>query len=208
MTAWQFGSMQMFGYDLIVADPPWDFENYSDAGTAKGADPHYQVMSLDAIKALRVGELAARDCLLLMWTCGWTIATGQAQQVAAAWGFRPLTEIVWRKTTTSGKVRMGTGYRVRTCHEPILLCVTGNPTHEPFLSCFDGIARQHSRKPEEFYRMVDACCPNLQGRADLFSRKSRPGYDGWGHQTGKFDDEGNEAPPPPPPPPQFLRAPI
>jgi hypothetical protein len=26
--------------DVIIADPPWDFENYSAAGTAKGADPH------------------------------------------------------------------------------------------------------------------------------------------------------------------------
>jgi hypothetical protein len=30
--AWQFGTLVMFGYDVIVADPPWDFENYSDAG--------------------------------------------------------------------------------------------------------------------------------------------------------------------------------
>jgi hypothetical protein len=33
MSAWQFGMLVMFGYDMIVADPPWDFENYSDAGT-------------------------------------------------------------------------------------------------------------------------------------------------------------------------------
>ena len=35
MAAWQFGTLAMFGYDVIVADPPWDFENYSDAGTKK-----------------------------------------------------------------------------------------------------------------------------------------------------------------------------
>ena len=57
MAAWQFGALAMFGYDLIVADPPWDFENYSDAGTKKGADPHYGVMPLEAIKALPVHEL-------------------------------------------------------------------------------------------------------------------------------------------------------
>jgi len=32
MAAWQFGALAMFGYDLIVTDPPWDFENYSIAG--------------------------------------------------------------------------------------------------------------------------------------------------------------------------------
>jgi hypothetical protein len=44
-----------------VADPPWDFENYSEAGSAKGADPHYEVMPLDAIIALPVGQLARGD---------------------------------------------------------------------------------------------------------------------------------------------------
>ena len=67
MTTWHFGTLRMFGYDAIVADPPWDFENYSEAGTKKGADPHYSVMALEKIKALRVGELAWRDALLLMW---------------------------------------------------------------------------------------------------------------------------------------------
>jgi N6-adenosine-specific RNA methylase IME4 len=85
---WQFGALRMFGYDVIVADPPWDFENYSAAGTLKGADPHYDVMPLNAIKALRVHELARGDCLLLLWTCGWAIATGQAQEVARAWCFQ------------------------------------------------------------------------------------------------------------------------
>ena len=62
--------------DVIIADPPWDFENYSAAGTAKGADPHYDVMPLDQIQALPVGQLARGDCLLLLWTTGWAIATG------------------------------------------------------------------------------------------------------------------------------------
>jgi N6-adenosine-specific RNA methylase IME4 len=132
MAAWQFGTLAMFGYDLIVADPPWDFENYSDAGTKKGADPHYGVMPLEAIKALPVHELARGDCLLLLWTTGWAIATGQAQEVARAWGFKPISEIVWLKRYPSGKARIGTGYRVRTMHEPILVCTVGNPQHKPF----------------------------------------------------------------------------
>ena len=80
MAAWQFGTLAMFAHDVIVADPPWDFENYSDAGTKKGADPHYSVMALKEIKALPVHELARGDCLLLLWTTGWAIATGQARR--------------------------------------------------------------------------------------------------------------------------------
>jgi N6-adenosine-specific RNA methylase IME4 len=181
---WQFGSLRMFGYDVIVADPPWDFENYSDAGTVKGADPHYSVMSLADIKALRVGDLARGDCLLLLWAtgCMWP----QALDVMTAWGFVYKSEMVWRKVTRTGKVRMGTGYRVRTCHEPILVGTIGNPKHAPFLSSFDGLAREHSRKPEEFYHMVEACTP-ASWRADLFARTRRRGWESWGNETEKFE---------------------
>jgi N6-adenosine-specific RNA methylase IME4 len=186
LSAWQFGGLQMFGFDLIVADPPWDFENYSDAGTRKGADPHYSVMKLDSIKSLRVGELARGNCLLLMWTTGWAMATCQAQDVARAWGFKPITEMVWQKRTPSGKARMGTGYRVRTLHEPVLVCTLGNPRHRPLPSSFDGIAREHSRKPDEFYEIVANHTPGA-ARCDLFSRETRAGFTGWGNEHGKFD---------------------
>ena len=184
MGTWQFGELSMFGYG--VADPPWDFENYSGAGTLKGPDPHYDVMTLDAIKALRVGDLARGDCLLLLWTTGWAIATGQAQTVARAWGFNPISEMVWIKRTASGKRRMGTGYRVRTMHEPILVCTIGNPRHHPFPSSFDGLAREHSRKPDEFYSLVEESTPGAF-RCDLFSRQTRNGFEAWGDQAGKFD---------------------
>ncbi|WP_281015481.1 MT-A70 family methyltransferase [Rhodoplanes serenus] len=82
---------------------------------------------------------------------------------------------------------MGTGYRVRTLHEPILVCITGNPTHRPFPSLFDGVAREHSRKPDEFYGVVRRCTPGALVRADLFSRETREGFIGWGDEHRKFD---------------------
>ena len=165
MSAWPFCDLPPLSYDVIVADPPWDFKNYSPAGTAKGADPHYRVMSLDAIKALPVGLLARGDCLLLLWTCGWAIATGQAQEVARAWGFTPQSEMIWRKLTASGKPRMGTGYRVRTLHEP-----------------------------DEFYGIVTEYTPAAMRRADLFARETRPDFDGWGNEVGKFDAGAERSP--------------
>lgn len=184
---WQFGALKMFGYQLIVADPPWRFQlRNEETGAKKGAATHYALMDLDAIKALRVGDLAGRDCLLLLWTTGWAVAEGQAQAVARAWGFNPKSEIVWIKTTANGKRRWGPGYRVRTIHEPILLCTIGNPQHAAFPSVFDGIAREHSRKPEEFYDLVDKRAPDLMARAELFARTARSGWDVWGNETGKF----------------------
>ena len=85
---------------------------------------------------------------------------------------------------------MGTGYRVRTMHEPILVCTVGNPRHLPFPSFFNGLAREHSRKPDEFCDLIVKHTPHAVRRADLFSRETRGGFDGWGDQLGKFDNAG------------------
>ena len=183
---WLFDPLPPLSYDVIVADPPWDFTNYSDAGTGKGADPHYNVMSLADIATLPVGQLARGDCLLLLWTCGWAIAEGQAHTVARSWNFRPVSEVVWIKRTINQKHRVGTGYRVRTMHEPILVCTIGRPKHKALPSVFDGLAREHSRKPDELYEIVRGRTEGMR-RADLFSRETRVGFDGWGNEHGKFD---------------------
>lgn len=182
---WQFSDLKMFGYDVIVADPPWNFELYSEAGEGKSAKAHYATMPLEEIIALRVGDLVRGDCLLLLWCCEW-MPPAARQRVLDAWGFTYKTTIIWRKTTRNGKVRMGPGYRARTMHEPLLVATMGNPRHRPFPSCFDGVAREHSRKPEEFYALVEASCPGA-AKADLFSRQARPGWDGWGNELGKFE---------------------
>lgn len=188
---WQFGDLQMFGYDLIVADPPWSFELYSEAGASKSAQAHYATMPLEEIAGLRVGDLARGDCLLLLWCCEW-ISPGARQHILDRWGFTYKTTIVWRKVTRAGKVRMGPGYRARTMHEPCILATIGNPQHSPFPSVIDGVAREHSRKPEEFYRLAEGATPNAR-RADLFSRQRRTGWEAFGNEAEKFGAKLPEA---------------
>src|SRR5512147_279295 len=65
-------------YGVILADPPWQFRSWSDKGgnrcpdamvRQKGlAERHYKVMSREHLRALPVGDLAARDCALFLWT--------------------------------------------------------------------------------------------------------------------------------------------
>lgn len=185
MTGWPFGHLQMFGYDVIDIDPAWDFELFSEAGEKKSAKAHYDTMSLAEIMALPVGQLARRDTLVTLWTCEW-MTPGDLQRVLDAWGCVYKTAIIWRKTTRKGKVRMGPGYRARTMHERVVIATYGNPAHKAFPSVFDGVAREHSRKPEEFYSLMERCCPKAS-KAMLFSRQSRAGWDTWGHERTKFD---------------------
>jgi N6-adenosine-specific RNA methylase IME4 len=182
MREWPFGRLRPFKYNLIVADPPWRFKTYSDNGLRKSAAAHYPVMRLEEICDLPVGQLAGGDCLLLLWACGCMLP--EALKVMGRWGFAFKSELVWEKTTARGKTHFGTGYRVRSMHEPVLLGTVGNPIQAcAFPSHFNGLHRGHSFKPDEFYDLIADCCPGLTSRADLFHdpMRERPGWDGWGH---------------------------
>lgn len=182
---WPFGDLRPFSFDCIAADNPWDFSLYSEAGAEKSASAHYETMSLDDITALPVGHLASDNCLLLMWGCEW-MPPSDRQKVMESWGFTYKSTIIWRKVTRNGKVRMGTGYRARSMHEPVHIGTIGNPIHKAFPSIFDGIAREHSRKPESFFQMVERHMPQAR-KLDLFSRQSRPNWSSFGFETTKFD---------------------
>lgn len=188
---WPFGNLRMFGYDVVVADVPSEFELYGQA-SAKAAAGQYDVMTDREIAALPVGHLVRQHALLLYWTSGPMIASCRAQEIMRAWGAEPKTEIIWNKVTKNGKPRMGTGYRARSMHECILLGTWGNPHHRPFPSRFDGLARRHSEKPDEFYKMVVEHTPSAE-RCDLFSAGIvRPGFEGWGEDHRcKTEEEEN-----------------
>ena len=193
MTDWPFGALLPFCADLIECDPPWAYALRSPKGEGKSAQAHYECMPLDAIKALPVNQLARRDCWLFLWATAPMLP--QALNVMGAWGFTYKTRLAWRKMTKPGKngepgkVRTGPGYIVRTQHEDVLIGCVGEPHYAKALpSLIDGVAREHSRKPEEFYSLVEAFAPRAY-RAALFSRQSRPGWQTWGNETTKFDGE-------------------
>ena len=185
--SWFFDPLQMFRYDLIVIDPPWDFELRSDKGAEKSQHKHYSTMTDREIKTMPVGHLAAPDCLLMCWATSPRLPV--AIEIVEAWGFVYKSIRMWRKTTAGGKVRMGTGYRVRTTGEPVIVAAVGNPKQSTVPhTIFDGLAREHSRKPDEFYAECERIMPNAY-RADVFGRQSRPGWDVFGNEATKFDGE-------------------
>lgn len=194
---WPFDPLRPLSYDLIVADPPWSFDNWSAKGEAKNPKAHYACRDLDWIKALPVGQLARGDALLWLWAT-WPMLP-QALEVLVAWDFRYITGGPWVKRTRSGKVAFGTGYMLRSASEPFLLgrfgafktsrserglVLTDNVYGvEPI----DALRREHSRKPPEAFAMVERLYPDALRRCELFSREARPGWDCWGDEAGKFD---------------------
>lgn len=184
---WPFAPLRMFGYEVILADPPWLFQLRSEDGEEKSPQAHYDCMPTEEIAALPVGHLASRDCLLFMWAT-WPMLP-DALQVMRAWGFAYRTGGAWLKKTRHGKNHMGTGYILRSATEPFLIGVIGNPrmsgAQRAIRNVIEAAVREHSRKPDEQYEILERLFPRAW-RCELFARSMRPGWDSWGREVGKF----------------------
>lgn len=180
------------GFQLIMADPPWSFDNYSEAGEAKNAKAQYDCTPLDWIKALPVSALAAENCLLWLWATNPMLP--EAIEVLRAWGFTFKTAGHWSKRNPdTGKLAFGTGYLLRCAGEPFLIGTRGKPkTTCSTRSVIEGRAREHSRKPDEAFTAAEQLMPDAN-RLELFSRQPRKGWTVWGNESAKFQDASNLA---------------
>jgi N6-adenosine-specific RNA methylase IME4 len=173
-------------YDVIMADPPWSFANWSDVNLAKTAKGKYDCMSLKELKAFPVADLAAPDCILWLWATNPMLP--QALEVMNGWGFTFKTAGHWvKRNPNSGKLAFGTGYVLRCAGEPFLIGTRGKPkTSRSVRSVIEGPRREHSRKPDEAFLAAEQLVPGAR-RLELFSRQTRPGWDNWGMERSKFD---------------------
>ena len=170
---WPFGDFMPGEYDFIMADPPWTFKTYSDNGLKKSAQAHYDCMTGEGIHSLPVLHLARPHALLWLWAT-WPMLP-QAFETMNRWGFVYKTGGVWAKRTVNGKLRWGTGFRLRSVCEPFLIGARGQPKSMRNVSnLVDGLARQHSRKPDEAYKAAEGMMPDAR-RIELFSRQWRYG---------------------------------
>jgi N6-adenosine-specific RNA methylase IME4 len=199
-----FGDLPRSHFGAIIADPPWHFKSYSalkvqNPGSRRDVERHYPVMGIEAIKAMPVQDLAAKDAHLFLWTTSPTLP--QAFDVIKAWGFRySSTGFVWvklKKSVDTHQMRLvpllesdlhvGLGLTTRKNAEFCLLARRGSPKRisNSIREIILSPVREHSRKPDEAFDRVKRYCagPYL----DLFSRESRPGWSAWGNEAGKFD---------------------
>ena len=89
-------------YQVILADPPWDFKTYSEKGEGRNASQHYVTQDLNWIKSLPVKSLADKRCALFMWVTDTHLEKGF--EVLKAWGFTYKTVgLYWAKLNKSAK---------------------------------------------------------------------------------------------------------
>jgi N6-adenosine-specific RNA methylase IME4 len=169
-------------YPVILADPPWAFEAYGkETGLDRSAEAHYPTMSTDSICAMPVADIATPDAVLFLWATAPHLL--KAIEVMRAWGFEYRTGAVWDKEV------MGMGYYFRVQHELLLVGKRGAlpvplPANRP-RSVIRGGRREHSRKPDEVYGIIERMYPELP-KIELFARQAREGWAMWGNEPEKF----------------------
>lgn len=179
-------------YKVIYADPPWSFKTYSAKGkTERSPEHHYRTTETQDLKDIPVADWAAKDCVLLMWIVDSHLE--QALELIKAWGFTFKTiAFTWVKTTKASTEenpvpKMSLGLWTRKESEICLLATRGKPSRvgKGVRQVLLQPPREHSRKPDEIRARIEALVdgPYLE----MFSRESRPGWDAFGDETGKFD---------------------
>lgn len=186
-------------FACIAADPPWPFETRSPKGRGRGPEAHYATMTIKDICALPVKELAAKDAWLFLWVAG--PQEHKWPEVMRAWGFEySAVGFTWVKTNKNfnedqlsflpmgdRQFHMGGGYTTRKNTERVYLGKRGKPQRldAGVRELIRANVREHSRKPDEFFRRVERFCDGP--RLELFARESRTGWTSWGNERTKFD---------------------
>ena len=173
------------GYGTILADPPWRFSNR----TGKMAPEHrrlsrYATMTLDDILELPVAQLAQPKSHLYLWVPNALVLEGL--EVMQRWGFTYKTNLVWYKVRRDGGPDgRGVGFYFRNVTELVLFGTRGSlRTAQPGrtqVNLLTSRKREHSRKPDELYDIIEACSPGPY--LELFARHGRRGWAQWGDEA-------------------------
>jgi len=183
-----FGEKVNGKYGTILADPPWRFSNR----TGKMAPEHkrlsrYSTLTFDDIKKLPVQAVTAEQSHLYLWVPNALLADGL--EILRAWGFTYKTNIIWHKVRKDGEPDgRGVGFYFRNTTEMVLFGVRGKlRTCQPGrrqVNIIKTRKREHSRKPDELYDIIEACSPGPY--LELFARGIREGWNLWGNEVENY----------------------
>ncbi len=179
-------------FSTVLADPPWRFNNK----TGKMAPEHkrlsrYSTLSFDEIGELPVGSVVNETAHLYLWVPNALLAHGL--DTMRHWGFEYKTNLIWYKVRKDGGPdRRGVGFYFRNVTEVLLFGIRGKNarTLAPGRRQENIIVsrkREHSRKPDEQYDLIEACSPGPY--LELFARGSQEGWHAWGDQSEAYEPQ-------------------
>lgn len=171
-------------YEVIAIDPPWPYGTAYDPEGRRAASP-YPEIALEALAEMKLP--AAQDCILWLWTTHAFMRAALA--LLDTWEFREVAILTWVKD------RMGLGQWLRSQSEFCIMAVKGTPrvNLSNQTTVLNGPMREHSRKPDEFYQLVEGLVEEEDRKADIFGREQRNGWDVFGNEPEKFQSKKHHA---------------
>lgn len=181
-------------YQCIVIDPPWRYElRITDSSHRNKIS--YPSMKFEEIRDLPIAQLADRNgCVMFLWFTNNHMI--EASKLIEAWGFTHKGILTWEKVSKNGNTRLGVGHWLRNSTEHCAIATKGKvlsfASHSAIArktpNLIKAQRREHSRKPDEFYRLVEEVCTG--SKLEMFARQRRHGWDAWGNEVDKFEMKG------------------
>lgn len=170
-------------YNIIYADPPWSYRDKAAAGR-RGAAFKYPVMGGGDISMLPIKDIAADDCVLLMWVT--MPKLNECFDIIKDWGFEYKTcAFTWvKRNKKSPTWFFGMGQWTRANAEICLLATKGKPKRvsASVSQIIDAPLEHHSKKPDVVRDKIVELLGDLP-RVELFARNATPGWHVWGNEV-------------------------
>jgi len=169
-------------YQIIYADPPWNYNSSIRRNTRSRfnhVSEHYSVMNTEDIKNLPIDNISDKDCLLFMWVTSPLLEEGL--EVMKSWGFKYGTiAFCWNKINP-----MPGSYTI----SQVEICLVGRKGKIPQPRGLRNIKQfieekrtKHSKKPNDVRKRIELMFPK-QDKVELFAREKYYGWDIWGDEV-------------------------
>lgn len=174
-------------YNVIYADPPWEYKQSGGSKLRGTAAQHYNTMLTKEICDLPVRNLCNEKSICFIWATFPNIL--EAVEVMKAWGFEYKTAaFVWvKKNKKSDTPFWGMGAYTRANAEVCLLGISKKTRAKEIVKrknihqIIYSAIREHSRKPDETRERIVQLLGDVP-RIELFARQQIKGWDCWGDE--------------------------
>lgn len=180
-------------YDIIVIDPPWDKRKGGLRKSRPNQDRklNYETLPTKEIFKLldeQIFPLASKTHTVFIWTIDEFLRPCEDEMELR--NYKRHARMIWDKQNG-----IAPAFTIRYTHEYLLwyykpqMLKIEKSMRGKFADLFSERAREHSRKPDIAYEIIDKLYPNMS-KIDVFSREPRTAFAQFGNEPNYYKRSG------------------